>query len=414
MKKIFHLSTFKKIKEKIQQNPKPFFILSFAILLWMLILFFGLRAHFDENCHYKQIRRIANEKFEMVDNLTTLPGYHITLGLISNIFLDISIKKVRFLSFLISLSSLFLFFLVAKKMGAKKPLEKTFQFAFLPISFIYFPIIYTDIFSATLILLSLFLIIQKKFFLAGLFSLFSIATRQNNIVWHIFLMFYSIWTIYQDKGLTLKELFLYFKKNAVFLGGIAYFIFFVWLNDGIAIGDKANHQFGFYMGNIYFFLALSAIIFLPILLFQFFKIKRNDLKRIFIGGLFGIIIITLFLNNVPPLHTYNFDSRFLRNNSLLFFYNNHLWFYSILIFFGTLTLSLIKLKKFFYLIYPFSILYLIPSWLIEQRYTIIPFILILLFREKKEDNKMETFLLVWFMILSLALSTMIIFSKKFF
>ena len=54
-----------------------------------------------------------------------------------------------------------------------------------------------------------------------------------------------------------------------------------------------------------------------------------------------------------------------------------------------LSLMVTRLRQpFHYWIYPFTIVFLLPLWLIEQRYTFIPFALWILFR-REEDRGFE-------------------------
>jgi alpha-1,2-glucosyltransferase len=52
--------------------------------------------------------------------------------------------------------------------------------------------------------------------------------------------------------------------------------------------------------------------------------------------------------------------------------------------FSIMSLSVTTLRnKSYYLLYPFTVLFLVPSWLIEQRYYIVPFSLFILFKNEK-------------------------------
>ena len=69
-------------------------------------------------------------------------------------------------------------------------------------------------------------------------------------------------------------------------------------------------------------------------------------------------------------------------------------------------------RKSFYLLYLFSFLFLLPSWLIEQRYYLIPFSLFILF--KKEENKLVENLGIWLYVIFSLIIFYLIGSGKFF
>ena len=58
-------------------------------------------------------------------------------------------------------------------------------------------------------------------------------------------------------------------------------------------------------------------------------------------------------------------------------------------------------KKNLYLIYPLTVLYLLPSWIVDPRYIILPIALFLLFR-REANAKVEVGILFFFILASLA------------
>ena len=56
----------------------------------------------------------------------------------------------------------------------------------------------------------------------------------------------------------------------------------------------------------------------------------------------------------------------------------------------------------FRLLYPFSVLCLLPSWLVETRYYFVPYSLFVLFRSEASP-RVERTLLAWWLLLSAAM-----------
>lgn len=417
------MNTYKKIKSNILFNTKDFFNQTgkktlewlknnkkFAIffliifVLWASIIAFGSKRYADESYHYRQIRMFHAQEFEMAKGLTTIPGYHTLLSIPAYLlFDDLSLFKIRLLTFPLALLIIPILFLLSRKISPRNPWERTLTLILLPVAFVYYPLIYTDIFSTLLFFLAFYFSLNKKYHWAALVSIAAICVRQQNIVWHIFIWIYSYISLY-GFNFSFKNILSYFRATIGFFIGIILFAIFVKLNGGIAIGDKGSHPMGIYLGNIYFFLSLTGILFWPILVKRIFttkKIFKNKFTWIALGT--ATLVSGLLFFYPPELHGYNHDPRFIRNIFLNFIYNNRLILYVILVFVGILSLFSIKLQKLSnYLIYPFTVLCLLPSWLIEQRYTIIPFLLILLFR-KEENSRLKNILKIYYLVLCMTL-----------
>lgn len=109
----------------------------------------------------------------------------------------------------------------------------------------------------------------------------------------------------------------------------------------------------------------------------------------------------------PILHKYNLDAHFLRNLTLAQAYGDSRWLYAVMIVVGVGTLFLMKLRREHLVVFPFILAGLLPSFLIEQRYFIAPFIFLMLFR-KDSTKKAERLLTSVFMITSLFLAFMLL------
>jgi len=133
---------------KTKLNYLPFIcFLILALILWSLFLFMP-NFYVDEYIHYSQISLFLSENYSIVPKITTFPFYHLVIAKVSSMFgYSSNTFGLRLVSFLMSLVSVWIFYLLAIKLNIKNYLFRTLQFVFLPISFIYFALIYTDIFN---------------------------------------------------------------------------------------------------------------------------------------------------------------------------------------------------------------------------------------------------------------------------
>jgi alpha-1,2-glucosyltransferase len=146
----------------------------------------------DEEVHYDQIRRFACGDLSLNSWLTTLPGYHALLGLIGYVTGVTNIPFMRFLSFLIGLATIGVFGLINREISRNAEFLRILQFAFLPILFPFFFLLYTDVLSLLFVLLAFFCILRERTTLAAVMSLAGTLVRQTNIVWLLFFFAFLI------------------------------------------------------------------------------------------------------------------------------------------------------------------------------------------------------------------------------
>lgn len=404
------------LNEKNKIDKKYWLVALFLLLavsVWLGVIFFGDSSYADESDHLRQIHRFMKGNYEMMSSITTLPGYHLVVAFFANFFDNLKTKHIRLISLALSLFSIPIFYLTAKKLKAENPLLKTFQYVFLPISFFYFPLVYTDIFSLLWILTAFYFALGKKYSLSAFFLLISLLVRQNNIVWVAFFWVYTY--ISENKfSFSWKKIADHLKHGGGYVAIAVLFLVFTWMNKGVSIGDRERQQVGFYMGNIYFFLALVGFLFLPVLFSYFNKFNRSVFKKNIIwGALAGIVFACLFIFSPPVVHEYNMKMKFLRNIILWFAYHKYVWAYALAIFLGCISLVLLKFEKKSLIFLPFAAACLFPSLLVEQRYSIIPLVLVLLFR-KELGFKTESAILLYFILLSGGLVYMLLHFGIFF
>lgn len=371
-------------------------VLSVAVAIWVGVIFFGDGSYADESDHLRQIHRFMKGNYNVMSQITTIPGYHLAISFVANFFHDVKSYQIRIISLILSLFSIPMIYLIARKLQSENPLIKTLQYVFLPVTFFYFPLVYTDIFSLLWVLLAFYFAISKKYSWSAFFLLISLLVRQNNVVWGAFLWVYT-YVLENGYAISSEKIISHLKRGIGYVITAVLFLVFVWVNHGVSIGDRERQQVGFYMGNIYFFLALVGLLFLPILIANFRKIKAD--RHLLWGLGTGLALAAAFIFFPPVMHEYNMKMKFLRNIVLWFAYHQYVWGYALAIFLGSLTLALMKLGRSALILLPFAAASLVPSLLVEQRYAIIPLVLILLLR-KELSFKIESVLMVYFFLLS--------------
>jgi len=396
--------------------------ITLLIIIISIAGFFTIKdktLYVDETVHHKVIDNFCNLNLSIHPNLTNIPAYHAILGgicnLVSNIYPINSIHFTRQTSLILSLAGLYILFLIAKKLKHKTPIITTLQLLLLPIAFPFYFLVYTDIPSIAPIALAILLALNKQYGWSGILITLSIAFRQNNIIWlgwlAILILLENLPSQYNLKNI-LKYTMRYLSKIWTYILGTLTFGLFIKLNSGISLAkaeEWAHPSFSIHLGNIYLMLILFTLIFLPLVITKFSKTnKLYKNKKLLASFLLTFIFIAYtFLFKFENTHPYN-QHEFAIHNKILVVATSSLKLRLITlipIFLALLTIFSTKLRKpLYYSIYLFSILFVIPSWLIEPRYYIIPYYLYILFK-KENSHKTNIALITWQLILSGVLLT---------
>ena len=360
----------------------------------------------DENSHYPTICNISNGIFE-TNTFAMIPGYHFFIAFFAYVLQLSSLQSIRLLSLVFSITSVLIYYLIAKKISSEFSEHKTIEYYFFPILFPFFFLVYTDIFSLLVLLSAFYFALSKKYLLSGIASICSMLVRQNNIIW---IAFICILIYFEKYGLKVNKSILkeYLKNIWMFVIGFVSFAIFFIINRGFAFKDsEMSPSFTLHVGNCLFFLFSFFFLFLPLNIDNFTKIVKFVKKYKFVSL---IIITSVFLMYVFMFkndHPYNnIRGYFIRNFILIYYLDSGNLFVKSISFipigYSILSLIVTRLhKNVYYLIYPLTIIFLSLSWLIDQRYYLVPFTLFLLFK-KEVSAKLEYFTIIWFIILALS------------
>jgi alpha-1,2-glucosyltransferase len=368
----------------------------------------------DELIHLPQIQSFMSGSLALNGIVAMPPGFHCTVASIASILKLQNLTELRLINAVITLICPILFWIYLRLDEAQYPSIRSTQFLLSPIIWPFFFLLYTDLSSLLLLLIGLILIKQGNLILAVVICTISLAFRQNNIFWIALLWLVAIYNFYESASLsinknalitlkTLKQLIQPLKKTALFLIPFFAFGIFVYLNGGVAMGNKGLHKAsGIYPTQIFFCFLVLWIVLLPLHIYNLPAILTLVFKhKIIILGL--IILAILYKFSFDISHPYNFPSDyFIRNWMLYKLKDRPIWF--LLAFlpmaWALLSIAVTKLKMpGYYWLYPISLISLLPVHLIEQRYYIVPLTLFLLFR-LPTSRVWEATLMVWGILLS--------------
>jgi len=340
----------------------------------------------DESFNFRQISRFLRRDYSMEPLMNVIPGYHALVALALAVVGKQGAFSARLVSLAISTATVTLFYLLTWKVYARPSLARTLQFTTLPLFFPFFALIYTDMLALLLVLGAFYLALYKYYNLAGLVGILSILARTNNIAWFAFLYAFSYYNLY---GLDLRQFVPSLRRTWAFWLGFALCLFFMIYNGGIAIGDKLSQpMFKLETGNLSFLLFVSALLLLPLNLASLPDIYRLIAARRWVLPLILLLCAGLFLlyHNTHPFN--NVYPEYYPRNELLMRLETDLPLR--VIYFGLSAFAMLNLAATplaqvrFYWLYPFTLLSLLPIWLIEPRYYFVPLSLFLLFRTERQ------------------------------
>ena len=366
----------------ILRRFNAFTLLGLLIFTWFFIRNDGLRT--DEVVHFRQIIQFVGGNFAQDPALTTLPGYHWLMALILKITGSESMGLLRGINVLLGGASILLFVQCYRLLNLGDTRERLLQFAVFPIIFPFFFVIYTDIASLFLTVLGLWLCLKQRYIPAVLVLMLGVAVRQTNVIWMLAIP--ALTWLQQTHYDISRQNVLAFARRCWQLGlGLLAFATFVLLNQGVAMGDRSMHPpFALNAGNVFFMLFVYSLLLLPIIIERSKENIRFALAHQHVALLLALLL-AVYLFTFQNSHPYNHinPNYFIRNWFLVTFTAG---LPLKMLFFIPIVLAVLDLARAMterpalILIVLASVLTLLPSWLIEQRYYITSFMLILLFR----------------------------------
>ncbi len=374
---------------KLQKQSREILLFTAILIIFAgsFLLFKSAAPISDEHTHYEQILDIRNGTTLLPRICPYLPGYHWTMAGMAWLLHDCRGPAMRFASTVLSFFCFIAFYLLARRVDRDATVQKSLLFILSPIFFPFFSLIYTDIYSMAFVFLAFFFALDRRLWLSGIAGILSILVRQNNIVWLVMIALASYIDHYfpqyrwKDVQRWIGKFFFFF------LAGILLAAFVIW-NKGFVLGDKTNHAISPSCGNLFFLLFFFFFLFLPLHLSNLRKIlaflKQNKMMGLVLAEVF-LVYLLLYKAN----HPYNSMARLIHNWILWGMAGPVLTrcLYFLPIAYSILSLCVTPLRqRSFYLLYPFTILFLLPNAVIEIRYCFIPYALFLLFKEKDTER----------------------------
>lgn len=357
----------------------------------------------DEGVHVPQVTSFMSGSWETNPFLAMIPGYHVVMaGLMKAGGLS-SIGAMRGVSAMFGLLAALVFYVIRRNLGDKNALVSAALFFVFPLFYPYYFLVYTDIFSLTLVLLAVLSAINSRQLLAAGIMTLSLAVRQNNVIWAAFLAAYAAWPalVERDASVRMRLNEAFIKALPYVLPVLAFVAYWRW-NGSIVFSSRlsgGHPDLTLHGGNVW------LTLFLFLMLFPRDAWKGLQSFGAAVRARPWLLLVTLGLCVWVRMHgsgdNQAFQDYFIRNAFIAFV--AHGWArvcFNILVALAACSIVFTRFRDpRAVLIYPFSVICLASSALIENRYSIIPFALWMAFRQDESPR--------WTMAVWLALSLLI-------
>lgn len=371
----------------------------------------------DEGFHIQQISWFLSGNFHTTKELTVLPVYHGILAALFYTFGFKSLSELRMISFLGSSVGIWVFYMLVRRLWPEEKYLRTIQFVFFPILFPFFFLIYTDVWSLLFVLIAVERAHARCVVSSAISIGMAVLIRQPNIFWALFVWLLFLEDIQWNRLNCFQSIKSWLRKTWPFLFIFLGFSVYVLTNGGVSKGDVAHQSAVLNLSNVWFFLLLFPILFLPNSMGLLRRHLSQPARR---EGLVALTIIAgtiFFWLTYRASHQYNQPTLWFYLRNRLLFWTTH---YSglklcagILMCWGAFAFVMTPLaeRRLWSLsCITFASIVFLP--VIEQRYYLIPMILFLAFR-KAEALRWEIFQTIFYVVASFFLLEGIIFRWYF-
>lgn len=272
----------------------------------------------DEGGHVPQISRFLTGKWEMVPIMTMIPGYHLIMAGILKLMGWETLGQARLLSLCIATLNIVVFYRLVALCWPGEIMLRTAQFIFLPYLFTMQFLVYTESWSLLFMLLTVYCTLTGRLFGVFCVGLIALLIRQTNLIWIVFSFILPLLMEQKTSRTNVEVWKKWLSKSWPFYFLFALSGWFLWWNQGIALGEKQFHEAGLNMANVWFFLWNFSLLFWFLLPTSFSgaRLPVTGRKWILYIGMICLLAVFFYLS-------YRFTHRY--NSVRMTFYLNNIF-----------------------------------------------------------------------------------------
>jgi alpha-1,2-glucosyltransferase len=355
----------------------------------------------DEYAHMPQLERFLRGDWSVMrDAMTTVPAYHASIALVMRALGLEGLGAARVVTGLWSLVAIVGFVRLRRAVLGHDDWIGNAQFAAFPLVAPFAFLIYTDIASLAAMLWATDACVRGRHGRAALILVVALAMRQNNVYWIALFAALATWPALREHGLaslrqTLPPLWPYLVPCAVFAG------YWIW-NGSISFSpvQSAMHpDTSLHVANLYFMLFCAAIL-LPLQVLDGVRRFVAQLPARPWLALLPLALVALYYAAFAVDHPYNLieNAASWRNRTLQLTQHSAAFksMFGAVATFAAIGLAWQRLANASARwLFPLAAGFVCLSWLVEQRYYLIPLALLLAFRQPLSRRAELATLALW-------------------
>lgn len=369
-------------------NPASL-VVALSFLLALSIYFVDPGARADEGAHLRLIKMLHSDTHASLGNITNVPGFHHAVAAVTRSLEPVfhfgeypKRSTVRIIVYIL-FGPAFIMSLFGLSRALRASTFATMSALTFPTIFPFIYLVYTDIPALTFIVAAIWAHLSHRNHLAAWLIAIAFLMRQDAIIWLVPLFLLSCVPILREldwKRPDIAILRRLLNENASYIFVGILFVVFLIVNGGVAVGDKSAHPSSYIgLGNFYYFLMASAVLFAPLLIGRISHVRSLLYRRwhIIIPALFFGWF--LFVSTYATNHPYNGDPRFLHNLPVLFLRTGaEAFFLGYLISaYAVLAFLTVRPIPYRYLVFAgTAVLAMLPHWMLEPRYSMAAFLFV--------------------------------------
>ena len=366
------------------------------VLYFLALTIFNNGTIADEEHHLRAIRWFCDGHWRPPDFLPMLPGYHVLAAVPARVF-GTQLVVLRALNTLLAIGAILLVHRILRVMNGPNPDDALLHFAWNPLLLPFMALVYTDLPAMLSLVGAVYLHVRRRFVLSALVLLAACLLRQSNVVWVAFMAVWAVVELRQERfpdsksqssaglgGFLRRAALRVWPHLALGLLAAAFFL----VHGQATLGDVRLNGPAVNVAQFYLFALFVALLWAPVwvrcLRTQWRTVYRPALMRPLVWALLTAAAAFLVLNFDNP-HPWNEDLRDLKNWPLVAM-SSSLAARLIGVLLIVAAIPIVARftwgqphRRMLAVIWLFSLLFLLPQWLAEPRYYIIPVFLLNLF-----------------------------------
>jgi alpha-1,2-glucosyltransferase len=359
-------------------------------------------AFTDEVDHYAQISLFVRADWRVLPGITTIPGYHLLVGVILHVTGN-SLDAARLVNAGFGLIAIAGFHALRRQLWSGTETLATAQFIALPILVPLFFVVYTDVLALALLLWAAWANVVRRHALAALLLTLLVGVRQHEVVWSGLFGLFAITAAPTRTGL--RDGWRALRSLLPYALPLVCFGLFWWWNGTVSLSRSEaglHPDLSLHAGNPCLALLVAGLL-LPLHVLSGMREFSAAVRRCPALGAIPFLLAAGFWFGFRPDNPYNtaLPSYYLHNliPALIDGDQKVRALAAVAAAVAACGLAPTRLRppgsRWFY---PFALLFLAASWLVELRYVLVPFVLWLALREHRGRAIEHATLALWLVL----------------